>query len=89
MERLMSVATRLLYLLASTAAFGFVGYAGSQIRRGMELDGAARGILGIVYRLGNSVIALMGGNAAGIGLMAIALFCGIYAAIWIIREPTI
>jgi hypothetical protein len=70
----------------SSAMFGFVGYIGLTIYRGHSLGSGARGILALAMDGINAAIDMFGYHAVGIGIMVAALFCGIYAAIFIWRE---
>ena len=78
--------TRLLMIAISSGIFGFIGYIGLTIYRGHSLGSGARGILALAMDGINAAIDVFGYHIVGSGIMVAALFCGIYAAIFIWRE---
>lgn len=79
-------ANRLLSIAISSAFFGYIGYIGLYIKNGNSFDEGARGVLAIAMRAINGLIDSFGYQPVGLGIIVLALFGGIYAAIWIWRN---
>lgn len=80
---------KLTYIAASTACFAFAFFVGNDIRQGEDYSSAGvRGIVRLFGRLVEAIASVIGHSTVGYGIMFLAIFGGIYAAILIWRDDT-
>lgn len=74
-----------LYFIAIAGSFGFIYYVGLQMTRGQILGGN-RGIMSMIAEALNGLSSMLGGFEAGYIVMALAVFGGVFSAIWVWRS---
>ncbi|WP_298262095.1 hypothetical protein [uncultured Litoreibacter sp.] len=73
-------------ITASTPLLGFFFYIGSRLQSGESMSGS-RGFLRWIAEGLTGLAEMFGPAAAGYGVMGVSLFCGVFAAVWIWRDP--
>jgi hypothetical protein len=73
-------------IIASSLVFSFVFYVGDLMSSGESLGGN-RGIMRLIADLLNFLADTFGEVQAGYGVMTIAIFGGVFTAVWIWRDP--
>jgi len=72
-------------LSLSRVFFGFIYYVGLQMTRGQILGGNW-GIMSMIAEALNGLSSMLGGFEAGYIVMALAVFGGVFSAIWVWRS---
>ncbi|CUH53635.1 hypothetical protein J7382_05425 [Shimia sp. R11_0] len=73
-------------IIASSLLFGFFFSVGRKMAQGETMKGK-RGIMNYIAEALNYASDSFGAAQAGYAIMALSLFAGVFAAVWIWRNP--